>query len=78
MCTRHKKFVHFTLTLAPQRGLFLSFFILLPFRFSREQSDKSLISVIDNVCHVHSLAPNATGLASRLPRGAIKGYSARD
>lgn len=77
MCTRHKKFVHFTLTLPHPRGLFL-FFHFASFPFFERAIRQSLISVIDNVCYVHSLAPNTTGLASRLPRGAIKGYSARD
>ena len=58
--TRHKKFVHFTLTLHPlhplKGGMFLSFSLLFPFQFPENQPDKSLISVIDNVCYVYPRA----------------------
>ena len=60
LCTRQKKLAFFTLTLHPLRplkgGLFLSFSLLFPFRFSGNQPDKSLISVIDNVCYVYPRA----------------------
>lgn len=55
-----KKLAFFTLTLHPlhplKGGMFLSFSLLFPFRFSGNQPDKSLISVIDNVCYVYPRA----------------------
>ena len=37
-------------------GVFLSFSLSSPCRFSGRQPDKGLISVIDNVCYVYPLA----------------------
>ena len=55
--TRHKKFDIFTLKLHPlcplKGGMFLSFSLSSPCRFLGYQPDKSLISVIDNVCYVY-------------------------
>ena len=43
----------------PQRGIVLSFSLSFPAQFSGNQPDKSLISVIDNVCYVY---PHARAL----------------
>ena len=60
LCTRHKKFILFTLTLHPLRplkgGMFLSFSLSSPCRFSGKQPDKGFISVIDIVCYVYPRA----------------------
>lgn len=61
-----EKIVLFTLTLLPppplKGGMFLSFPLLFSFRIFGNQPDKSLISVIDNICYVY---PRARALCEK-------------
>ena len=58
LCTRHKRLFSSRLR-SPQREIVFVFSLSFPAQFSGNQPDKSLISVIDNVCYVY---PHARAL----------------